>query len=490
MAKNTMNPSAHQQAILDWIDSRTSGSLVVEAVAGSGKSTTLRMIAEALSAKGHGPAQVLYLAFSKAMVDEITPKLAGLATVRTIHSHGFEGLRKAMGRVRLESRKGFDLITEVLGNDPTLATMPPGQRKGVEVAMGNLLSKALLGVTGASLDEVEGLIDHYDLDLEASWAAPRLDALLAANAAHARKGSVSFDDMIALPARDRLPVAQFPVVLVDEAQDLSPAQRAVALASIAPGGMAIFVGDPRQAIFGFAGATCESIEEIVAATGADTLPLSVTYRCPSSHVNLAQRIVPGIEAAPGAKPGTVVEVEAQHVPDMVAMGDLMISRRTAPVVGMAFRLIARGIAAKVKGRDIGKGLIALARKVAGKEGMDRFISRLDAHMDRQRATLGSKPAKLQVEQDKADALEVIVASQAPETVEALIAVIEGIFDDKGGVVTLSTIHRAKGLEAERVFILDVDRVRLPARVEWQAKQEANLHYVALTRSKEALFLVP
>jgi superfamily I DNA/RNA helicase len=486
----TPAPSVQQAAILQWIGSRTTGSLVVEAVAGSGKTTTLRMIAGALRDKGHGPDAVLYLAFSKAMVEEIGPRLAGLATVRTIHSHGFAALRKAH-RGKLDSLKARNLQREVLDGDATMLALPDGERLTRARACMDLLSKSMLGMSGTSLPEVEAIIDHYGIDLDPQWAAPRLAALVAANDAAIRRGSFSFDDMIAAPARMGMAVEQFPVVLVDEAQDLSPAQRAIALASVAPGGMAIFVGDPRQAIFGFAGATCESIREIVEATGADTLPLAVTYRCPASHVGLARQIVPGIKAAPGAKTGILQYLDdAEAVPGMVQRGDLMVARRTAPVVGMAFRLVARGIAAKVKGRDIGKGLVALARKVAGKAPMREFLTRLDAHMDQQIAALRERPARLQTVRDQAEALEVIYASTTPATLEALVAAVEGIFDDNGGIVTLSTIHRAKGLEADRVFLLDADRVRIPTRSAWQAEQEANLHYVALTRSKEALFIVP
>ena len=236
--------------------------------------------------------------------------------VRTIHSQGFAAMRKAV-KAGLDKNKGWDLAREVLDGDPVLLALPQGERLTTTRALLDLLSKCLITLSGTSLDEVINLVDHYGIDLDPVFAQPRLERLVAANDAATRRGAISFDDMISGPARFTFPVEQFPVVLIDEAQDLSPAQRAVALASVAPGGMAIFVGDPRQAIFGFAGATCESIREIVEATGADTLPLSVTYRCPTSHVELARNIVPGIEAAPGAKPGILETVQADRVPDLV-----------------------------------------------------------------------------------------------------------------------------------------------------------------------------
>lgn len=55
---------------------------------------------------------------------------------------------------------------------------------------------------------------------------------------------------------------------------------------------------------------------------------------------------------------------------------------------------------------------------------------------------------------------------------------------------LSTIHKAKGLEAERVFILKPDLMPHPkAKRGWEIDQENNLRYVAITRSKRELYLV-
>ena len=60
--------------------------------------------------------------------------------------------------------------------------------------------------------------------------------------------------------------------------------------------------------------------------------------------------------------------------------------------------------------------------------------------------------------------------------------------EKARVLTLSTIHKSKGREWDRVFILGRTRY-LPspwARKEWQQLQEKNLEYVALTRAKDTL----
>ena len=55
-------------------------------------------------------------------------------------------------------------------------------------------------------------------------------------------------------------------------------------------------------------------------------------------------------------------------------------------------------------------------------------------------------------------------------------------------IRISTIHRAKGLENNRVFILEYDKLPPPRELEWENIQERNLHYVAVTRPKEELYL--
>ena len=66
-----------------------------------------------------------------------------------------------------------------------------------------------------------------------------------------------------------------------------------------------------------------------------------------------------------------------------------------------------------------------------------------------------------------------------------------MFDDsRRAPVELSTIHRAKGLEKPRVFILDAERLpRERGGRGGQARQEENLSYVAITRAAEELIFV-
>jgi superfamily I DNA/RNA helicase len=72
--------------------------------------------------------------------------------------------------------------------------------------------------------------------------------------------------------------------------------------------------------------------------------------------------------------------------------------------------------------------------------------------------------------------------------EEVCAIIDTVFTQGKGV-TLSTVHKAKGLEAERAFILERalhQSFMQRAKQQWQKEQEKNILYVAITRAKREL----
>ena len=71
-------------------------------------------------------------------------------------------------------------------------------------------------------------------------------------------------------------------------------------------------------------------------------------------------------------------------------------------------------------------------------------------------------------------------------IETLKTKIGLIFTDEIQGIVLSTIHKAKGLESNRVFIIRPDLMPLPNSRSWQYAQELNLIYVAHTRAKTEL----
>lgn len=198
--------------------------------------------------------------------------------------------------------------------------------------------------------------------------------------------------MLWLPHHWRLEPPKQHWVFTDESQDLNPAQLDLVLKMRGRGGRLLFVADPKQAIYGFAGASSDSVDQILSHTEAITLPLNVCYRCPVSHIKLAQEIVPQIESAPGAIEGVVENVPRSKVHELIREGDLVISRCTAPVVKLCIELIAKRLPARVRGRDIGKALTNIVREVAKRSDFEfkRFAEFLEEYKQTKIAKLAQR----------------------------------------------------------------------------------------------------
>lgn len=193
-------------------------------------------------------------------------------------------------------------------------------------------------------------------------------------------------------------------------------------------------------------------------------------------------------------------------------GDAILCRLTRPLVEVAFALVRERKPVRMAGREIGKGLVGLCDKVARKDrslDLQRFADDLDEYWNAQRAELAAKRkfAELGNLEDKIMTIRVFMEGSeygdiaghvrggnmgsAPETVGDMIEQIERLFSDNGDkerTITLSTIHRAKGLEWSRVFVLNASEL-MPfkwARQDWELSQERNLCYVAATRARREL----
>jgi DNA helicase-2/ATP-dependent DNA helicase PcrA len=170
-------------------------------------------------------------------------------------------------------------------------------------------------------------------------------------------------------------------------------------------------------------------------------------------------------------------------------------------VGSALKLIASGIQARIRGRNIGEGLVKLAQdadKIKLAQDLpwrSGFLQRLQRHHGNRRGMLEQKPhseSALQALDDSVDCIEAFFSGRPEiESMSDFKNQLAALFADAGASVWLSSIHRAKGLEADRVFVLDPDKMALsyPGMRPWQAEQEQNLRYVGLTRAKSDLYFV-
>ena len=310
------------------------------------------------------------------------------------------------------------------------------------------------------------------------------------------QGKIDFTDMLWLPVALNLPVRGAPWIFVDEVQDISACARELVSRALRAGGAgarALFVGDENQAIYGFSGADAEAIHGLTTEFNCTRLPLSTTYRCPRTVTALAQTWQPSITARPDAPAGIVDTIDwTQFTPKP---GDLVLCRTTAPLVATCWWLLDKGTPAYVAGTTIGEGLVRVARDIASKPRFSwrDFPQAAKAHGATGIARIlkenGGDPAdeRISTIQDNIAAVTALWMIDQPQSAAAFEATVNRLFKEVklGQQVKLATVHRAKGLEAEHVYLLKPQKMPLvfTARTAGELQQEANLQYVTVTRAK-------
>jgi DNA-binding transcriptional ArsR family regulator len=206
-------------------------------------------------------------------------------------------------------------------------------------------------------------------------------------------------------------------------------------------------------------------------------------------------------ASPAAIDGKIEAITEADLwsdkPCRLATGDMVICRKTAPLVSLCIKLISKGIAATVKGREIGELIKGDLKEIAKMPGFRYFnfndaVSAYRTAKQERYEGLENEEQLCEALKDKLEALTEIYKSQPQATCIAhLENYIDSLFSDDNSPITLSTCHRAKGLEGERIFIIKPNDLPMVWRdqQDWQLEQEHNLLYVALTRSKSELYVV-
>jgi|TARA_R110000824_G_scaffold35603_5_gene111428 superfamily I DNA/RNA helicase len=459
-----------------WNDMENeSHHMMVYAGAGTGKTYTIIEGANRIvGSKG-------FLAFNKSIATEIGKKVPLDCEAMTFHSLGLSSLKMARRDCKVDTKKTYNIINAVMGRE---------YNSGATLNRLISLIKSTM-IEWDDRDAINEIISEYNLEFDGIreenngiMRLPQIKNMCM------DMSIVDFDDMIWLPVVLELPVKHYDTVFVDEAQDFNEVQRRLILKTC-NGGRMIVVGDPRQAIYGFRGADSTSMdlfkETLLASDkGVKQYPLTTTFRCPRLVVEEANRYVEGYFCMEGAEDGTV-NVNSQFNP---SIGDLVLCRTNAPLVGHCFSLIAEGIPAYVMGRDIGYSLSLMVNKVTqnGSMAIEDFLPMLETHVQR-KIEVFMRADKLTQVESLVDKKECIIhLTGRTTTVQGLLGNIKTIFGDgkKAGVV-FSTIHKAKGLEANTVWIIETQLMPHPmAKSKADRKQEMNLCYVAITRAKKIL----
>lgn len=470
--------SHYQKAIFENIE-ETNDNLIIEGVAGCGKTATV--IEAANSVEGSS----IFLAFNSHVVKELAGRLPQHVICQTLHSVGLQSVKSVYRSATVDKSKMYNILRELTQD---MERDYAGRAKYIGDA------QKIISLLGANLLEptvgnVEDLFFMHGVDEPKNFERFMKIVEKAIKKNNSSTTTISFDDMLTYPIHKGLVCKRYDNVFVDEIQDLNAVQVALLLKCVKKTGRIIGVGDRSQAIYGFRGADTNAIPNIIEKLDATVLPLSISYRCPKTHIQLAKQFVPEIEAAPNADEGIMFSISIDEFIEHVVVNDLVLCRNNAPLVKPALELIIDGKKAVIKGKDIGTNLIKLVKATKAKTipQLERNIENWRM-VEKEKAERKGKSSELI--DDKADCIVALVDGIHPETIQDLNNYIKSLFSDSNAAITFSSIHKAKGLEAEHVFILYPSLMPSKyAHQDWQHQEERNIQYVAYTRAKQTLVFV-
>jgi DNA helicase-2/ATP-dependent DNA helicase PcrA len=468
-------PSEYQSRIFDFVKNGA-GNAIVQAVAGSGKTTT---ICKALK---YANGRSIFLAFNSKIAKELQDRGVD---AKTFHSFTYKAVQTALKVKTADKDKLFNICKEWLNSD-TNFVYGSFIRKLVGLGKQSGIGCLVPDTRDAWLE----IIQHQGLELthESANIPMAIELTQELLKLSNEKASFDFDDMLYLPVLLNLSLPKYDFVFVDEAQDTNAIGRELIKKVMGPNSRLIAVGDSAQAIYGFRGADSDSLDLVAKEFNCVRLPLTISYRCAKSIVRHAQSYVSHIEASDHAPEGTVDFLGEWNV-DTFLPDDYVVCRTTKPLVRLGNRLMRAKKPFTILGRDIGNGLTSLIKKLKAKD-LSELEKKLDTwhYNEISKARDAGDEAKQEAIEDRFQSIMSLVDDS--ETVQGLLETIDAMFSDKQKGVTLCTIHKSKGLEAKRVFWLNSSQCPAKwAKQDWQQQQELNLCYVATTRAMTNLTMI-
>ena len=446
------NLTAQQQAVVD----SNEPTVLVNAVAGSGKTATLMHLATKYN-KG------IYLAFNKAIVKDVVPKLPLGWTCKTFNAFGLGMIKKHHPYAKVDftkyTNKGY-----IHPNSASLISK--------HMAMNGNISDASWKTT----------CDRFKIGHNFIADAKKLFAEEQKNT-----DVISGDDMLQYPIDNGWKSEEYDIVLIDECQDLNPQQ--IAFLTCIPTKRIVFVGDMNQAIYGFRGSDPYAIEKIKDHYNPVDYKLTESFRCPQEIISTIKHIVPDMTSNK-----TNGEVEIVDGNQDIDFPDecFIISRTNNNLVKLAYKFIQENKHFSIGGTFIAQLKRDLNKVFKDATDLDSMRENIAVQYEKEinKAT-GNKWSISSIE-NKYDSLLAII-NLAKDTDDISIFVTNlAMHSDSASCRKLMTIHAAKGLETPTVYFVKPDSCayfKERTESQWEKQQEDNLYYVACTRALNKLVFV-
>lgn len=473
--------SAEQIAIHGWFSAGPgSGNLTVEALAGTGKTFTI------VSGLELAPEPMkLYVVFGSRNAEEASEKLAHQPSVvvSTFHALGNRIIKRFWPNAKpgdgddVERDRVLEVSNSIPGEAVTQIVRLIGFAKNLCDTMPTV--EDLVDIAQErNIEEIDNESGTFAHPLMAKIALKTLEASLVKRS----DNRISFHDMIFIPILNNWVTPEFSFIVVDETQDMNWLQLLMALRLLLPDGRMGIVGDDNQAIYAFRGAASGGMALMTEKLNSKRLGLTVTYRCSKAVVREAQQYVEHYTAHPSNPEGEILRSNPDRMLSEVKQSDFILSRTNAPLMPVCLNLIRRGVPARIQGRDVGLTLSNIVKKTKA-SSVPNFLEKLDAWLKKQiqRAKCGKHAeSRISYVTDQYETLRAV--AEEATSVADISRKLETLFQNKGAGVVLSTVHRAKGLEAPNVFLLEYS-FKIKPKTPEQEREERNIRYVGTTRAR-------
>lgn len=478
------------------------GNMLIQARAGASKTTTiLNLIKEIPQEKN-----ILYCAFNTEITLDTQKKIGDKENVKisTIHSLGYEIIRKNLRfekKISINQYKYKDYVNAHIHEYSTecYENLNYNQKYKFRTNVLNIINLSRINLIFGKKQMAKMCSEHKIMlicdEIECAyeilkWGENNLDV-------------IDFNDMIWLPNIKPFKYPSFDYIFLDEAQDISVAQRELVLKCNNIKTRYIIALDENQLIYGFAGSDVNSLDALKKIKNITNYELPIVYRCPKKVIEFARQFIPNLMVCDTNIDG---EVNFNGKISDIKNGDMILCRTNAPLIKLQMYLLEKGIECYIKGADYIDKLIDLLN-TTGKQDLSLDLKK-DGVFPQLYADLfslmdyiklidccdDSQVLNNMMFKNRYDEIQVLeTLSKDCTSIDELIEKIKTSFtdDNKKGVI-LSSIHKSKGLENDNVKILCYDIIdeqmkRMSNNNEIQ--QEINLKYVAITRAKKTLTFI-
>lgn len=514
--------STYQQDILDFFINHSGDNMYINALAGVGKSSTACMLTE------HTTTSDVYIAFNKSIAEEFKTKIKNPKTkVYTIHGLSYLIMNNNTEKdIEIDNLKFYKIIDEKVSKYYKYKKFE--YKVFVKDNFVQLYNLCRLTYINLNDDrEILDLVGDYNLFVDNGACK---NETIPDNSqicewirfmneqdfnVFEKENKIDFTDMLYITLNKlsskewEVPYfLRFTNVYLDEAQDFSNIQLYLFKYIKRSNGRYIFILDKNQAIYGFAASNCNAYQVIKKLFAPVTeFDLPINYRCPESHLSLVRnRFDIPIQARPNAPQGEIFTINKQDISKYVKGGDFVISRKNKWLTEVILDLVKHGIPIYMEDKEMVKDICKTIEKSKAfnidvlysnlqekKKSFDNSIKKVKKDNNIPDGEKESIVSNTNGFIDNINFINDILKSyKGDKDISSFLSYIKKLlnttFSDK--CVRLSSIHKAKGLEGENVFILNEAKVCFDSRNSFDLnQQEKNLAYISLTRAKNNLYLV-